>query len=200
MIEEVRVSLPNTQDCQGTMEEERPGEIRHNGEFLEVFVQRSNVWCSGLEVRMVYAPAAITPLSGDQLARRYIAHFNRRDAAAIASLFSDAGALVEPFNVTSTGGSSRHQGRAAIQQWYENAFAGVDWLALRMDAFEHGRQQGQFVTEWQYMDPRLSEPMRGRNYFTVAVGEIYESRIELADAQGEGEGEGARETASANPP
>jgi len=199
MVEEVRVAHPATEACQGRMEDERPGEIRHSGEFLEVFVQRSHVWCNGLEVRMVYAPAQATPLSADQIARRYVAQFNRRDAAAIAALFSDAGSLVEPFNVTATGGSSRHTGTAAVQQWYEEAFSGVDWLALKLLGLERGRQQGHFVTEWQYMDPRLDEPMRGRNYFTIAVGEIYETRIELADGEEGAEVEAEQASNDASP-
>ena len=33
---------------------------------------------------------------------------------------------------------------------------------------------------WEYMDPRLSEPLPGTTEFTIAAGEIYEAEISLS--------------------
>ncbi len=185
MKEEVRVAEPPTDECLGRMEQERPGEVRRNGDTLEVLVQRSFVWCNGFEVRMVYAPMERTTLTNDQIVRRWAAHFNRRDAAAIAGLFAENGSLVEPFHVTRTGGSSRHDGRAAIRAYYDELFHGVDWMALRLED-AHDAGNGQVVADWKYIDPRLEEPFGGRSHFTIAAGEIYEARVELTDPPAEG--------------
>lgn len=189
MVEEARVAQPATEECFGRMEDARPGEVRRNGQFLEVLVQRSFVWCNGLEVRMVYAPAAPQPLTTDQIVRHYVAHFNRRDPARLTALFAESGSLVEPFHVTPTGGATRHDGRTAIQGWYrEVLYSPVDWLALKpadMSPTENGA-----VLEWQYMDPRLEQPMSGRTHFTVAAGEVYEARIELTEPPAEPAEEG----------
>jgi hypothetical protein len=193
MTEEVRVAQPPTEECAGRMEQQRPGEVRRNGEFLEVLVQRSMVWCNGFEVRMVYAPVVPEALHPDQIVRHYVAHFNRRDARGVAALFAETGSLVEPFQLTATGGQSRHDGRVQVQAWYDETFAGVDWLALQLSSVQPGRQDGQFVADWQYIDARIDEPFQGRNHFTIAAGEIFESRIELvgeAPEPGTGGGEG----------
>ncbi len=197
MVEEVRIAQPPTEECTGSMEQERVGEVRKNGDLLEVLVQRSFVWCNGLEVRMVYAPMAPAMLEGDQIVRRYAAHFNRRDAARVAGLFAESGSLVEPFHVTRTGGASRHDGRSAIRAYYEETFRGVEWLAFKLDDVEPAGEQGHLIANWEYMDPRVSEPFGGRNHFTIAAGEIFESRIELTEPppEGGGDGEGEAETA-----
>src|SRR5687768_1712053 len=49
MIEEVRIAVPPTPECEMRPEEPRPGEIVRAGENIEVLIQRSN-WCNGLEV------------------------------------------------------------------------------------------------------------------------------------------------------
>lgn len=178
MVEQARVAQPWTEECLGSMEEERPGEVRRSGEFLEVLVQRSMVWCNGLEVRMVYAPAAEEPLTSDQLVRHYVAHFNRRDPERVAALFAESGSLVEPFNVNQTGGATRHEGRQAIQAWVEQVLGSpVEWLAMKVESVEP-TDNGAVLT-WSYMDPRLEEPMTGKTHFTAAAGEIYEARVEL---------------------
>ena len=69
---------------------------------------------------------------------RYAAAFNRRDADAMAALFVDTGALVEPFTRTDDGNYKRHEGRAAVRAWYASAFASAPWLALRLLAIEPG--------------------------------------------------------------
>jgi ketosteroid isomerase-like protein len=180
MVEEVRVAEPPTDQCYGKMEQERPGEVRRAGDLLEVLVQRSFVWCNGFEVRMVYARKQPSMLSNEQIVRRYAAHFNRRDAAHVAALFAESGSLVEPFHVTRTGGASRHDGRAEVQAYFEETFRGVDWLALQMTEIA-ARGEGQVVADWKYIDPRVEAPFGGRNHFTIAAGEIFESRIELTD-------------------
>jgi hypothetical protein len=199
ITEEVRVAQPATDACAGRIEAPRRGEVRMNGQFLEVLVQRSFVWCNGLEVRHVYLPGSPTALTNEQIARHYVAHFNRRDANAIAGLFAESGSLVEPFQVTHTGGATRHDGRAAVRAWYADTFAGVEWLALKLDQVQASEQS--LVVDWSYMDPRLEDPFQGRNHFTIAAGEIFESRIEVteppterseeADADSEAVGEGA---------
>jgi hypothetical protein len=194
MIEQARVAQPSTDECFGRMEEERPGEVRRRGEFVEVLVQRSMVWCNGLEVRHVYAPAPPEPLTNDQIVRHYVAHFNRRDPKRVAQLFAASGSLVEPFHVTHTGGPTRHDGREQIEQWYREVLGSpVDWLAMKLEAVSPSRQG--MTAGWLYMDPRLSEPMGGRTHFTIAAGEIFEARVELTSepALGGGEGEGAAE-------
>jgi hypothetical protein len=198
MVEEARVAQPSSDECFGRMEEERPGEVRRRGQFLEVLVQRSMVWCNGLEVRMVYAPAPAEPLANDQIVRHYVAHFNRRDAERVASLFATSGSLVEPFNVTHTGGPTRHDGRESIEQWYREVLgAPVPWLAMKLDAVSPARNGA--VAGWLYMDPRLEEPLGGRTHFTVAAGEVFEARIELTSEpqmrrpEGDGEEGGAEE-------
>lgn len=188
MIEEVRIAQPPTDECAGRMEAERPGEVRKNGELLEVLVQRSFVWCDGFEVRMVYAPMAPAILENEQIVRRYAAHFNRRDASRVAALFADSGSLVEPFHITRTGGASRHDGRGAIQAYYDETFRGVEWLALQLAEVSPGPQAGQIVADWRYIDPRVTQPFAGRNHFTIAAGEIFESRIELTEPPAEGDG------------
>ncbi|MCS6798715.1 MAG: nuclear transport factor 2 family protein [Myxococcota bacterium] len=179
MIEEARVAQPATEACEGRMEDERPGEVRRAGQFLEVLVQRSFVWCNGFEVKMVYAPLPPAAPTNDQLARHWAAHFNRRDPDAIAALFSDAASLLDPFVLNATGGPTRHEGRRAIRDWYAQVLSGVEWLALRLESTAPGPQPNQIALLWSYMDPRLAEPLRGRALFTVAAGEVYENRFEL---------------------
>lgn len=188
MVEEVRVAQPATAECAGSMEQERIGEVRRAGDLLEVLVQRSFVWCNGFEARMVYAPAPSAMLAADQIVRRYAAHFNRRDAARVAALFADSGSLVEPFHVTRTGGASRHDGRRAVQAYYAETFSGVPWLAFQLGDVTPGESDGQVIADWQYMDPRVSAPFAGRSHFTIAAGEIFESRIELTEPPVEGDG------------
>ena len=50
---------------------------------------------------------------------------------------------------------------------------------MRLLAIEPGTTEGHFTAEWEYMDPLLSEPLRGRNLFVLAGGEIYEAELQL---------------------
>jgi hypothetical protein len=190
-------------DCGIQRDPDRPGDLRIRGSFLEVYVQRSN-WCGGLELKMVFAQENPTLLSGDELIRRYAAGFNQRDAGGVANLFAVSGSLVEPFTESATG-TTRHEGRTSVLRWYLDAFSGTPWLAMQLQGIEPGAGPGQFIANWNYMDPRLEEAMVGENLFTVAAGEIFETEIRLsgptpdteaapesdsADAEGSADSEG----------
>ncbi|MFO0682743.1 MAG: nuclear transport factor 2 family protein [Sandaracinus sp.] len=176
MEEIARVAVPSTSACFGQPEPPRPGELRRDGRRLEVLVQRSR-WCGGFEVRMVFEPMQPTFLGDEEIARRYVAQFTRGDADAVASLFADTGSIVEPFTVTTTGDPYRHDGRAAVRTWFSEAFEGTPWRAMRILGFDHGERQ--LVMRWEYMDPRLADPLAGRNTFTIAGGEIFEAQVQL---------------------
>jgi hypothetical protein len=176
MEEIARVAVPATPNCFGQPEAPRPGEILRDGRRLSVLVQRSR-WCGGFEVRMTYEPMTTTTLGDDEIVRRYAAHYSRGDADRVANLFAETGSVLEPFTVTASGDPYRHDGRQAVRQWLTESFEGTPWRALRITAIE--RADAQLVMRWEYMDPRLSEPLPGRNVFTVAGGEIFESQIQL---------------------
>ncbi|MCZ7684461.1 MAG: nuclear transport factor 2 family protein [Sandaracinaceae bacterium] len=181
MEEVARVAVPSTRECFGRPEEPRPGEVRVRDGRLEVLVQRSQ-WCNGLEVTMTYERVPDSLLSEDQIVRRYAAHFTRGDAESVAALFAETGSLLEPFTRTQTGDPYRHDGRAAVQAWFGETFATAPWRALRITDVQTGQTQSgaaQRVVTWEYMDPRLEEPLTGRIRFTIAAGEIFEALIEL---------------------
>jgi hypothetical protein len=178
MEEVARVAVPSSPGCFGQPEPPRPGEVRRNGRILEVLVQRSR-WCNGFEVTMTYEPSLPTLLSNEDIARRYVAHFTRGDAVRVAQLFSTAGALLESFTTTQTGDPFRHEGRDAVYAWYHESFAGSPWRAMRVVGFEPGATPQQTLMRWEYMDPRLQQPVAGHNVFTVAAGEIFEAEVAL---------------------
>jgi hypothetical protein len=181
-VEEVtRVAVPATPECFGRPEDTRPGEVRVTDGRLEVLVQRSR-WCNGYESRMVFERVPAQLLTEDEIVRRYVADFNRGDADRIAELFAETGSLLEPFTRTETGDPYRHDGRPAVHEWFEETFQTAPWRAMRVAEIAAGRGEGgatQRVLTWEYMDPRLSEPLRGRTRFTIAAGEIFEAAIEL---------------------
>lgn len=181
MEEVARVAVPATPACFGQPEAPRPGEVRRNGRNLEVLVQRSR-WCNGFEVTMTFEPTLPTMATNEEIARRYVAHFTRGDATRVAELFSTAGSLLESFTTTDTGDPYRHEGRDAVYTYYHQSFAGSPWRAMRIVGFEPGATAQQTVMRWEYMDPRLAQPVQGRNVFTVAAGEIFEAQI-VMDSQ-----------------
>jgi hypothetical protein len=181
MEEVARVAVPATRECFGRPEQPRPGEVRMTDGRLEVLVQRSQ-WCNGLEVRMVYERAPDTPLTEDEIVRRYAVNFARGDAQSMSALFAETGSLLEPFTRTQTGDPYRHDGRPAVEQWFTETFATAPWRALRITGIEEGEAQSgasQRVASWEYMDPRLEEPVTGSTRFTIAAGEIFEALIQL---------------------
>lgn len=180
MEEVVRVAVPPTPECFGRPEQPRPGEVRRAGNRLEVLVQRSN-WCNGFEVRMVYEPMRPELLADDEIVRRYVADFSLGETDRLAALFAQTGSLLEPFTETQTGDPYRHDGREAVREWFAETFAGTPWRAMRIVQMAPGEQPHTMVVEWEYMDPRLAQPLRGRTRFTIAAGEIFEAQIELLD-------------------
>jgi hypothetical protein len=184
MEEVARVPVPATRECFGRPEEPRPGEVRLQNGRLEVLTQRSQ-WCNGLEVRMVYERVPDALLAEEEIVRRYVAHFTLGDADAVAGLFAEAGSLLEPFTQTETGDPYRHDGREAVRAWYTETFATARWRAVRITGIEPSTSAAgaaQRVLTWEYMDPRLEQPLTGRTSFTIAAGEIFEAQIELTSA------------------
>ena len=179
MREEARVHVG---DCPTDPEPDRPGDVRRRGEFLEVYVQRSN-WCNGLEAKMVYAPAERAAPTGEAIIRRYAAHFDREDARRLTELFAADGSLIDPFTRTPTDQPMRFDGQQAIYGWFTEAFDNTPWLAMRVMGIEEGPAPGAFTMTWQYMDPRLDGPFAGRNLFTIAGGAIFETAIEITQQE-----------------
>jgi hypothetical protein len=177
MEEVARVAVPSTPECFGQPEAPRPGELRLDGRRLEVLVQRSR-WCGGFEVRMVYEPMRLTLLSDEEVARRIAVDYCRGDAEDAASLFAETGSVLEPFTVTQTGDPYRHDGRDAVRTWFGEVFSGTPWRAMRVTNFERS-EGGALVMHWEYMDPRLTEPLPGSYSFTIAGGEIFEAQVRL---------------------
>lgn len=180
-IEEIaRVTVPSSPECFGRPEQPRPGEVRRVNGRLEVLVQRSN-WCNGFEVRMVYEPVMQTLLADDEIVRRYVVHFSLGEADRLAALFAQTGSLLEPFTETETGDPYRHDGREAVRAWFAQTFEGTPWRALRIVSIAPGDRPHTQIVEWEYMDPRLAQPLRGRTRFTIAAGEVFEAQLELLD-------------------
>jgi SnoaL-like protein len=174
------VTLPPDQKCGAIESEPTDGVLHMSGEVLEIALHRSP-WCRGFDARFVYRRVEPKRLDARQVVTRYAAAFAAGDAAAVAALFVDAGALVEPFTKTDDGNYKRHEGRAAVRAWYASAFASTPWLALRLISIEPGVAVGQLSAGWEYMDAHLAEPLRGRNLFVIAGGEIYETELQLID-------------------
>ena len=75
--------------------------------------------------------------------------------------------LVEPFTVSDTGDSTRHEGREAVAAWYAQAFEGVPWVGLKLDGVRH--EGDAWIADWEYMDGRLEAPFAG-NRGVVLLG------------------------------
>lgn len=195
MQEVARVALPATDECYDHPEDTRPGTVRRQGQLLEVLVQRAN-WCNGYELRMVYAPRDPQPRTENEIVRHYAVLFTLGNADAIAEMFAEAGTLLEPFTRTDTGVPYRHEGRPAVREWYGETFNTAPWRAMRITEIAEGQTASGAASRtvtWEYMDPRLSEPLPGTTEFTIAAGEIYEAEISLSGEPNlrpeEGEGE-----------
>jgi hypothetical protein len=154
------------------------GVVQVTGDTLEELRFNSS-WCRGFDVRFVYRRTPDRPLGQAELIRRYVAHWNRRDARAIAALFAHNGTLSEPFSRSSDGQPIRHEGRVQIEAWLRSAFDSVPWLALQLSDIETLDEQGQSLALWRYFDPKLAEPVQGRNLFVLAGGEIFATELQL---------------------
>ena len=176
---EVSITLPVDAKCGAAEAEPRGGVVRPWGDMLEVLVERS-AWCRGLDARFTYRKLPPATLPPAQLVRHYVAHFNRRDAAATAALFAERGELIEPFSPSADGNLRRHVGRDAVRAWYEHAFASTEWLALQLTDLQPLGPQ--LAAQWTYMDAGLVQPFAGRNLFVIAEGEIFQSEIQLLQA------------------
>jgi ketosteroid isomerase-like protein len=174
------VTLPADAKCGAVERDARDGALVLSGDMLEV-VTHGSPWCRGFDARFVYRRSEPKRLDPQRVVTRYVAAFNRADAVALAALFVDTGSLVEPFTRTEDGNYKRHDGRDAVRAWYEAAFRSTPWHALRLTSIEPGTAEGQLIAQWEYMDGGLTQPLRGRNLFVIAGGEIYETELQLID-------------------
>lgn len=173
-----QVSLPAGAPCGAAADAVGHGVIQLSGDTLEE-LRFGSAWCRGFDVRFVYRRVPNVELTNDQLIRRYVAHWNRRDASAVAALFAEHGQLIEPFSLAADGTPARHEGRAAIEAWLSSAFATTPWLSVQLRSIEPLRETGQTLAVWNYRDARLAEPFAGRNLFVLAGGEIFATELQL---------------------
>lgn len=178
---EAVVTLPADATCGAVADAPLHARVRRAGTSLEV-VEEGSPWCRGLDARFTYRRAPAAQLDAGAIARRWVAHFNRRDPDAIVRLFSEGGSLVEPFSATEDGGHLRHEGHPAVRAWLASAFATTPWLAMRLTSIEPLDAGGGLAARWEYMDAHLEEPLHGRNLFAIAGGEIFEAEIQLLEA------------------
>jgi len=173
------VRLPADDACGVTMSQSLGhGMLELSGETLEE-VRFNSPWCRGFDARFVYRRVPVAPLSSAAIVRRYVAHWNRRDSQALAALFAQTGSLIEPFSRSSDGLPVRHEGRNAIATWLDTAFHSVPWLALQLRDVETLDERGQVLATWRYFDPKLGEPLSGRNLFVLAGEEIFATELQL---------------------
>jgi hypothetical protein len=175
---EAQVSLPPEVACGAAADTVGHGVIQLAGDTLEELRFNSG-WCRGFDARFVYRRVASAAPTRDEIIRRYAAHWNRRDARALAGLFAQNGLLIEPFTRSVDGAPVRHEGRADIEAWFSRAFASTPWLALQLGRIEPLDENGQVLAVWRYADARLAEPLAGRNLFLLAGGEIFSSELQL---------------------
>jgi hypothetical protein len=188
-IEEIaRIATPPSDECHMRPEDPRPGELLLDEQGrLELRVQRSLEWCGGYEVRLTYElDVASAELSPEQIIRRYAAYWVLGDAPAVAQLFDTQGTLVEPFTITASGDSFRHDTRPAVQEWFAETFATSPWRAMRVLTLEQTEgEESPWVMTFEYMDARTAAPFMGRTAFTLAAGLIFEADISLtSEVQG----------------
>lgn len=178
-----RVALPATPACVGEPEPTHPGELRVNGEFLDVLVQRSRA-CRGFELRMSFARRTAESPNEAELMRHYSAFFTRGDVTRITRMFAEPGAVLDPFTLTETGDPTRYEGRDAVGGWYAGTLTQTRWRAQRLVAIERDEPNNSWIGRFEYMDPRLTTPVLGHTRFVIAGGEIFEaeSRLDAAPA------------------
>ena len=175
---EAQVSLPPGAPCGVPAEAVGHGVVHLSGDTFEE-LRFGSAWCRGFDVRFVYRRVPDAPLTDAEIIRRYVAQWNRRDAHAVAEMFAEHGQLVEPFSLSADGAPVRHQGRAELEAWLTSAFASTPWLAMQLRSIEPLGESGQLLAAWRYLDPRLAEPLLGRNLFVLAGGEIFATELQL---------------------
>jgi hypothetical protein len=177
-LPEVAVPLPAEAECGPRETEPVDGTLRLRGDVLEITMRRS-AWCRGFDAHFTYRRSEPRELTPEGLAARYVAHWNRADPVAIGELFVDEGSLIEPFTRTADGRYARHTGRDDVRRWLARAFTSTSWHAMRLLSVERTGADGQWTFGWEYVDDRLSAPLRGRNLLVVAGGEIFETEVQL---------------------
>jgi ketosteroid isomerase-like protein len=178
LVPEAWVELPVGNVCGEQERATTLGELHFAGDTLEIITQRSP-WCRGYDAHFIYRAMPHAPLDGRELVARYVAHFSRGDAGALAAMFESRGALIESFSSTPDGQPTRHEGRAAIRAYFERVFASARWHAARLIALSPGEGDNVIIADLEYMDSELSEPLRVRSSFVLAAGEIFESDTQL---------------------
>lgn len=169
---------PSERGCGPEEREPVLGEIHRAGDTLELVLQRSP-WCRGFDAHFVLKGAPPPVLRPQDVVARYVAHFARGDAGALAALFERTGALIEGFSESADGRPTRHEGRAAITAYFERAFAGASWHAARLVSLQRGDRPSEISADVEYIDSELKEPLRVRASFVLAAGEIFESDLQL---------------------
>jgi hypothetical protein len=178
-VPDAEVRLPPDAPCGAPVPvESGRGLIMVYGETLEE-LRFSSPWCRGFDVRFIYHRIPAPALTQHELVRRYIAHWNRRDPRAMADLFASNGAVIEPFSLASDGLPVRHEGRVAIATWLQQAFSSVPWSAIQLREIETLDERGQVLALWRYYDPKLAEPLMGRNLFVLAGDEVFTTELQL---------------------
>jgi len=175
---EAWVALPAGTSCGAEERTPALGELHFAGDTLEIVMQRSP-WCRGFDTHFIYRAVPAPELGGRELVARYVAHFSRGDADALAAMFERGGALIEPFSPTKDGQPTRHEGRAAIRAYFERVFTSARWHAARLIALSPGDEENVIIADLEYMDSELAEPLRVRASFVLAAGEIFESDTQL---------------------
>jgi len=178
LVPEASVGLPAGSVCGAQESATTMGELHFAGDTLEIITQRS-AWCRGYDAHFIYRATPPVALDGRELVTRYVAHFSRGDAVALAALFESRGALIESFSASPDGQPTRHEGRAAIRAYFERVFSSARWHAARLIAVSPGEGDNVFIADLEYMDSELSEPLRVRSSFVLAAGEIFESDTQL---------------------
>lgn len=175
---EAWVELPAGATC--GVQERAPvlGELHFAGDTLEIVTQRSP-WCRGYDAHFIYRATPALELESRALALRYVAHFSRGDASALAALFESHGTVIESFSASADGQATRHEGRAAIRAYFERVFTSARWHAARLIALTPGDEPNVIIADLEYMDSELQEPLRVRSSFVLAGGEIFESDTQL---------------------
>lgn len=172
------VVLPADRVCDPQEDGLRRGELQISGEMLTLSLQRSG-YCRGFDVYFRYRKVPLRSLRAAEVVQKFIALYNSRDAAAVASLFAAQGVLTEPFSQSVGLGVARHEGRLAIERWLAEGFAANTWSAMRLQELRPEGDPGAFVAIWEYMDSGLAEPLVGQTRFVVGDSQIFVAELQV---------------------